>query len=298
MRRLRCFALVMLAAASPLSRLQPQQKVDVRHAAAPDIGIRVAGAFGKLRVIGWNKDSVTVTGTLPKDFRFEAYFGSSVQASRGAKMFVEGPNDQGTAGPSALEIHVPLKSRVWAKSGNADISVEAVAGGLDLNIVGGSIHVSGSPRELNVESMDGSIVVDGSPEWVRLKTAAGDISMTGGSPDAAFTSVSGGVRVGDGPFDRARFETVTGSITFAGDLVRGASLNFDTHSGTVDVRLNPKVGVEIDAASLAGTIESMLKARPIPGREGRGQELGTTLGGGGGRLVIRSYKSLIRLGYR
>jgi len=295
---MRSFALVLLAVFTPLWRVHPQQKVDVRHAAAPDIGIRLAGAFGKLRVIGWNKDSVTVTGTLPKDVRFEAYFGSSPQAARGAKMFVEGPNDQGMSGPGELEMHVPLKARVWAKSGNADIFVEAVAGGLDLNIVGGSIHVTGAPRELNVESMDGAIVVDGSPEWVRLKTAAGDITMTGGSPDAAFTSVSGDVRVNEGPFDRARFETVTGSITFIGELVRGASLNFDTHSGTVDVRLNPKVGVEIDAASLAGTIESLLKARPIPGREGRGQELGTTLGGGGGRLVIRSYKSLIRLGFR
>ena len=291
--------LVAAAAALPFSVTSAQQKVDIRRAAAPDIGIRIAGAFGALRIVGWNKDSVTVTGTLPKEVRFEAYFGSGTQPSRGAKMFVEAPNDQAAPGPAMLELHVPVKARVWAKSGSAEITVDSVTGGLDLNIVGGSIRVTGAPRELNVESMDGSITVDGSPEWVRLKTAAGDIAMTGGSPDAAFTSVSGAVRVSDGTLERARFETVTGAITFAGEVARGGSFTFDTHSGTVDIRLNPKASVEIDAASLAGTIESQLRdRRPTRGREGRGQELITTLGSGGGHLTIRSYKSTIRLGFR
>ena len=39
---------------------------------------------------------------------------------------------------------------------------------------------------------------------------AGDIVMKGGSADAAFNSVSGTIRVTDGPLERARFESVTG----------------------------------------------------------------------------------------
>jgi DUF4097 and DUF4098 domain-containing protein YvlB len=286
--------------ALPLSNATAQQKVDVRHAAAPDIAVRIAGAFGKLRIVGWTKDSVTVTGVLPKEARLEAYFGGTgAQPAKGAKMYVEAPNDLSVSASGVLELHVPVKARVWAKSGSAEIVVESITGGLDLNIVGGSVHVTGSPRELNVESMDGAITVDGSPEWVRLKTAAGDIVMAGGSTDAAFTSVSGAIRVSDGMLDRTRFETVTGSITFAGDVARGGSFTFDTHSGSIDVRLNPTAGVEIDAASIAGTIESQFRdRRPTPGREGRGQEFVTSLGGGGARLIIRSYKSNIRLGYR
>jgi DUF4097 and DUF4098 domain-containing protein YvlB len=196
-------------------------------------------------------------------------------------------------------MRVPAKARVWAKSGNAEITAEDISGGLDLNIVGGSIQVNGSARELNVESMDGSISVIGSPEWVRLKTAAGAITMTGGSTDAAFNSVSGDVRVTDGTYDRARLETVTGGITFAGDIARGGALTFDTHSGPIDIKLSPKANVEIDAASLAGTIENTLRdRRAVPGRDGRGQEIGLSLGSGGSRLMIRSYKSNIRLGYR
>ena len=40
------------------------------------------------------------------------------------------------------------------------MTVSDVTGGLDVNIVGGSITVRGSPRELRAESMDGAVTVD------------------------------------------------------------------------------------------------------------------------------------------
>jgi hypothetical protein len=273
--------------------------VDVQRAVAPDISLRIAGSFASLRIIGWNRDSVVVTGTLPKAARFEAYFGTSTTAlPRGAKMYVESPNDQSASG-GTLELHVPLKARVWAKSGTADIDVTGVTGGLDLNVVGGSVHVSASPRELNVESMDGGVTVDGSPDWVRLKTGAGDITMRGGSADAAFTTVSGTVRVNDGALERARFESVSGNIDFGSDLATGADITFDTHSGAIDLRLRARPDVDIDAATIAGSIENQLSfTRPSPGRDGRGQELGVSLGSGHSRIVVRTFKGNIRLASR
>jgi hypothetical protein len=277
-----------------------QQKVDVRRAVAPDISIRIMGSFAVLRVVGWAKDSVVVTGSLPKAARFEANFGGSgSEPARGAKMYVESPNEDVALAAGELELRVPARARVWAKSGSAKSEVDGVTGGLDLNTVGGSVQVGGAPRELNVESMDGAIAVDGSPGWVRLKTAAGDITMKGGSPDAAFNTVSGTIRVSGGPLDRARFESVTGAITFDGEVAKGASLSFDSHSGAVDVQLGASASLEVDAVTVAGAIENRLTARrPVPGREGRGQEFGTSLGRGEGRLVVRTFKGTIRLGRR
>ena len=292
--------MVWMAAAALPWPLAAQQKVDIRRFTAPDISIRVTGAFASLRIVGWAKDSVAVTGTLPKAARFEAYFGDNVSVpAHGAKMYVEAPNDNASAAVGELELRVPLKARVWAKSGSARIEADGVTGGLDLNIVGGSVRVTGTPRELNVESMDGAVTVEGSPSWVRLKTAAGDITMKGASPDAAFTTVSGTIRVSDGPLERARFESVTGSITFAGDIAKAGSLTFDSHSGAVDVQLGAASGAEIDAVTVAGSIENRLTNRkPVPSREGRGQEFGTGVGNGEGRLTIRTFKGTIRLSRR
>jgi putative adhesin len=288
-----------LAAVAGPRRVAGQIPVDQRRAATPDVSVRISGVFTSLRIIGWDRDTVAITGSVPKGSRFEVAWGApGGQPARGAKMFLESPGEMDVVG-GKLELRVPTRARVWAKSGSAEIDASGVTGGLDLNIIGGSVHVAGTPRELNLEAMDGSITVDASAEWLRAKTATGDIVVRGGSADAGLSTVSGTIRVVEGPFERGKFEAVTGSIVFAGDPVRGAALTFDTHSGPIEIRLPPKPNVELDVASITGTIENGLtKNRPVPGREGRGQELGLSVGSGTARLVVRSFRGNIALHHR
>ena len=278
---------------------EAQQKVDLRRAAAPDISLRLQGAFASVRVVGWTKDSVVVTGTLPKGFRIDGGFGgTSGSPTRGGKIFVESQEVMGASG-GALEVRIPVNATLWIKGSTATIDVSGVTGGLDLNVVGGSVHVTGDPRELSVATMDGTITVNGSPTWTRLKTADGNISMRGGSTDAAFNTVSGTIRVSEGALERARFETVTGGVEFFGDYARGAAVTIDTHSGAIDVRVTPKVSVEVDAASIAGSIENLVtRLRPAPGRDGRGATFQASWGQANARLTIRTFKGTIRLSNR
>ncbi|HEY2374624.1 MAG TPA: DUF4097 family beta strand repeat-containing protein [Gemmatimonadaceae bacterium] len=273
--------------------LEAQRTIEIRRAVTSTPSIRISGAFAELNIHGWKKDSAAITGTIPSDARFDGGFVTSSTPSTGAKYYME----TASGVPSGkLDLYVPTGARVWAKSGSAKIEVEGMTGGLDLNIIGGSVHVRGNPHELTVESMDGSVTVDGSPPWTRLKTATGDIALAGNSDDAGLTTVSGTIRVVSGRFERARLESVTGAVDFAGDVEHGGSLDVDTHSGSIDLRLSPKMGADFDVASVAGTIENTLTNRPaVPGREGRGQETGFTTGGGGARVYIRSFKGNIRL---
>lgn len=296
MRRLLFLLSTGVLLTMPLAAQEPTQRVEIRRAAAPDISVRISGTIGTLRIIGSATDSMILTGTIPKGARFDGFdAGKGIEPLRGAKMFVDMPDDRALAS-GTLELRVPAGARVWAKAGISTIEVTGVTGGLDLNIVGGSIRVSASPRELNIESMDGTVTVDGNPSWLRVKTAAGDIVMNGSSEDAAFTSVSGTTRVGGGRFDRARLESVTGPIEFSGTPVRGGSLTFDSHSGGITLRLDPGAGAEIEATSIAGTIENQLtRQRPLTGRDGRGQELGMIFGGGGAHILVRTFKGVVRL---
>src|SRR6185503_5490404 len=153
------------------------------------------------------------------------------------------------------------------------------------------------PHELNVESMDGAVTIEGAASWLRAKTATGDITLSGsGGEDVALTTVSGTIRVASGRYERARLESVTGPVIFAGDLAPRATLDANTHSGPIELRLSRKSNADLDVASVAGTIENALTGRPaIAGREGRGQEIGLTLGSGGARVFLRSFKGHIRL---
>lgn len=277
---------------------QPMRKVEIRRAVTPTVSVRFSGSFATLRIIGWAHDSVVINGVIPADARLESSgAGSSGAPVTGLKGFLE-PSDRAANAPpaGAVEIRVPDRARVWVKAGSAVITASGIRGGLDLAVVGGSIRVIGSPQELRADAMDGEIVVDGAPGWLRAKTASGDIILRGGSEDAQLSTVGGAIRVSDGRYDRLRLETIAGPIIFAGDLARGASVDMDTHGGTVDLILPSTFSAELDITSLTGRIDNdWSSARPVAGREGRGMELGTTVGGGGSRIIVRTFKGSVKL---
>lgn len=289
----RALALAVLGVLAATPSAESQQAVDSRRAVTSTPSVRISGTFAELRIRGWNKDSVVITGTVPNDTHFAGGFLAPAGGpAPGAKFYLESP----TGVPAGtLELRVPAGARVWAKAGSATIDADGVTGGLDLNVIGGSVHVAGTPHELTIEAMDGAITVEGSSPWARLKTASGDITLGAGSEDAAVTTVSGDIRVA-GRYERLRMSSVTGPVAFDGDIVRGGSLDVDTHSGTIDLRFTPKVSADFDIATMSGRIENAFNKRaPIPGRESRGQELGFTAGNGGARIYVRSFKGNVKL---
>jgi DUF4097 and DUF4098 domain-containing protein YvlB len=210
------------------------------------------------------------------------------------KYFVDAPDEATRA--NRLELRVPAGARVWVKAGSADIDASGVTGGLDLNIVGGSVAVTGRPRELIVESMDGSVTVRGDADYARLKTATGDIVMLGNGDDVTLTSVSGSIRAGGGIIQRGRYENVTGPIVFGADLAPAGDVRFDTHSGAIELQFARGARADVDASSVTGTIENAwTSARPVAGHEGRGMELGFSSGMGGARVSVRSFKGNVKL---
>jgi putative adhesin len=293
--RMRILLLAFLILSLPPTTAAAQQKVDIHRASTPTVSVRLGGAVAAVRVVAWEHDSIAVVGVLGAGSKMDGGpFNVSGPVS-GMKFFVDAADEAALRG-NKLELRVPRNARVWIKAGSADIDVAGVAGGLDLNIVGGSVRVTGKPRELMVESMDGAVTVSGFVSYGRLKTATGDITVEGTGEDMTVSTVSGTIRVGDGRIERGRFESVTGPIIFSSDLVRGGDTRFDTHSGSIELRLARKASVEIDAATVTGSIENAWSfARPIAGREGRGMELGTSSGMGGARVSIRSFKGNVKI---
>ena len=270
------------------STLPAQTKVNRGIHLDADGAVRIYNLGGSVRVTGWNRDSVVVRGSLGK--------GSSLHmggGSKGIKMFVEDADERNPA-PAILEVSVPMGAKVWVKTATAGIDLSGVSGSLDLYVVSGAIKVTGDPADVNAEAIDGSIRIDGSPAWLRAKSASGDVVFVGKSADITLSTVSGNITARGSRFEKAKFETVTGKISFDGSFERGGLTTFDTHSGTVDLGVSGSA--DFDVVSIAGTITNKLTSkRPIAGRYGRGSELLTSLGDGGTRIVVRSFKGPVLL---
>lgn len=274
-----------------------QQKVDIRRAATPDVSVRLGGEFAALRIVAWSHDSVALTGAVGAGTRVDGGSINRMGPVQGMKYFVDADDNAGIAG-NRLELRVPRNARVWAKAGSAEIEAIGVTGGLDLNIIGGSVQVSGKPRELVIESMDGAVTFTGYSDYARIKTATGNIVFNGGGDDVSLNSVAGLIAVtsGDRPATRIRLESVTGPLSYVGAFAPGGDARFDTHAGAVDIHIPKAAAAEFDVVTMTGMIQNdWSSTRPIAGREGRGMELGTSSGMSGARVSVRSFKGNVRL---
>lgn len=286
MRQIRALLLACLVV--PAFALSAQTKVSRGIHLDADGAVRIYNLGGSVRVLGWNRDSVAVRGSLGEGSRLHMGGGRE-----GIKMFVEDVDERNPA-PAILEVSVPLKAKVWVKTATAGIEVSGVSGSLDLYVVSGAIKVTGDPADVNAEAIDGSIRIGGSPAWVRAKSASGDVVFDGKSADITLSTVSGKIEVRGSRFEKAKFETVTGNVSFDGSFERGGLSTFDTHSGTIDLGVSGSA--DFDVVSIAGPIANKLTSkRPIAGRYGRGSELETASGDGGTRVVVRSFKGPVFL---
>jgi len=278
------------AIAFPSTPVIAQKKVERKIPLGMEGALRIVNMVGSVVVHGWSKDTVMVRGTLGVGDNF--YMGGGYT---GAKMFVEAVNDRDPK-PARLEVWVPARVRLWVKTATANIDVSGVNGGLDLYVVSGTIDVTGNPHELNAEAIDGDIHIIGSPPWVRAKSATGTIVFQGASSDAAFSTVSGAVKVDGGVFERTKIETVTGNINFSGRLDRSGAFDFDTHSGTIDIAIPDKTAASFSVVTIAGGItNNVSNNNPIPGRFGRGAELTMDTSGGGAKVSVRTFKGPVTL---
>jgi DUF4097 and DUF4098 domain-containing protein YvlB len=271
-------------------RSDAQTKVERGLRLDADGAVRISNLVGSVRVIGWNRDSVALRGSLPKGDKL--FMGGG---ARGMKMFVEPMNDRNPQ-PSHLEVMVPSRAKIWVKTATATIDVSGVTGELDLYVVGGTILVAGNPSELNAEAIDGDIQISGSPGWLRAKSASGQVTLKGTTRDVTISTVSGGISVTGGKFERAKFESVTGPIRFNADIEKGGALDFDTHSGAIDVTIPRQTGADFEIASIAGSVTNELNfSKPVTGRYGRGSELVMMNSSGGARVTVRSFKGAVSL---
>ena len=276
-----------------------QERVEARFALDGRGSVRIMNPFGRIRVTGWDSESLAVSGRLaPQAGRFYAAGDARVR-----KLGVEVSLDERSAGTADLEVRVPRRASVWVKSATADIDVEGVDGTLDLNSLSGTIHVVGTPQDVTAETMDGAVEIAGGTGRARAKTVSGGILLRGASEDLGASTLSGTIVVraagwqrGGTGVQRGRFESVTGDIRFEGEVGRGGVVELESQSGKVEVRVPPNTVADFDLLSIGGVITNTLTAA-VPQRRaaGVGQELRFSTGTGGAQVTVRSFKGTILL---
>jgi len=282
--------LVLLALATVALPLAAQQKLDRRIPIDADASIRIQNLAGTTRVIGWDRDSIAVFGSVPAGIDF--FFGGK---GRLAKLGAERRDESATGPGATLEVRVPRGARVWVKTAEGSISVTGMTGEADLSSVGGSIKVDGVLRVVTAESMEGDVEVNGPSALVRVKTGGGKITLSKSAGDLTANTVSGSLTLMAAMPVTARLETVSGSVIYEGGVDRRGTLEVQTHSGDIELRVPPDIAAEFDVQSIEGGVLPGLLGKGAFGKVPKGRPLLFAAGGGGAHVTLRSFKGQIRI---
>jgi hypothetical protein len=282
--------IAMMLAAAPAMAGAPE-RVNQTRPAAPDGVVRIDNAAGSIRVIGWDRAEVAVSGTLGHGAE-----GLTLQGDRRhTRVEVETyRNPHGVN--SDLEVRVPAGSDVVIESYGASISVSEVKGTVTAETVNGDIRVGEAPREVRAESVNGGVTVSSRGGRVQAESVNGPVTVRGAGGEIEASTVNGQLTVTGGSFERARLETVNGRVLFEAGLGPRGSLEVEAVSGAVELALPPDTAADFTVTTFSGDIRNELgpPARKA-GQYTTEKELTFSTGGGGARVMVETLSGAIVL---
>jgi len=232
--------------------------VDETYAVSAQATVSVEALFGTIRVRGWDRPEVRLTGSVdPRAGEL------NVRASESAVRIEVEPVNGTSRGPSAvrLTLEIPAGGRLLIEGIGTDVAVEGVTGPVSVETVNGAIDLDGASGELEASSVSGEI----------------------------------GVRSGR-PVRRGTLASVSGSILFDAPLADLARLVVETVSGDVLLRIPEDVSAAFEVSTFSGTIvnglgpEARRSSTFLPA-----QELSFTRGAGGATVTIESFSGRVEL---
>jgi hypothetical protein len=267
-------------------------RVDERRPAAADGTVAIEVGGGAVRVVGWEKAEVTVTGSLGGDAERV-----DVRGDR-RKMRIEVAREHhDQPGTADLQIHVPAGSRVEVESFQAAVSVEGVTGSVRAETVNGSITFSGAAGDVRLESVNGGITVRGRSSRIQVQSVNGPVNVSDPGGDLQAGTVNGPLKVSAAPgLARGHLESVNGRVSFDGQLAARGTLEVENVGGAVDLAISSPADYRVSTFNGAIVNEIGPPARkPHDEDLGPGLELIFSVGGGGAQVSVTTLNGRVQL---
>jgi DUF4097 and DUF4098 domain-containing protein YvlB len=289
-------ALVSLALVSGIA--WAEKPVDETRPADPDARVSVEIISGSIRVTGWDRNEVQVTGSIGDDVDALEISGSG----RSISIDLDVPDSWGRRRrdiDANLEISVPTAAQVSVETVSADIAVTDVGGSIELASVSGGIDLAGRPSRADVETVSGHIRVEGDQTAIAAESVSGNIVLKGAAANVEAGSVSGDIEVSATQIERATFESVSGDLEFSGGLTSQARFHAEAHSGNITLRLPADTSATWEVETFSGNVTNEFGSGPERTSEhGPGKWLKFTTGTGEARITVDSFSGNVKFSKR
>lgn len=268
-----------------------QSTIDQHRSAAPDGTVDIENMAGSIRVTGWDKNEIAVTGRLGRQASGLQFSGGSSHTR--IEVETEG-NPQGVH--SDLDIKVPAGSQLKIDGFQATITITGVTGTVHAETVNGSINLSGGVKDVDLQAVNGGVEVAKASGRIKAESVNGPVTIRDSSGELEASTVNGTLEVRGGSWTKVRVETVSGGLRFGGSLAKRATLEAETVSGSVELVFPADIGADFSVSSFSGSIENDLgPAAPRSHKWTSEKELSFSTGGGGAKVNVQTLSGSIHL---
>lgn len=269
---------------------------ETRPAGAKGV-VSIENMLGSVTVEGWDRKEVEVTGTLGKGpDRLDV--DSEGDRTRIEVVWPErsGPWNHEKTQDTDLTVKVPRGSEVRLEGVNLDVEVSDLDGPVRAETVNGGIRIGGSPESVDVGTVNGSIHITATTGNLEAETVNGGIVLSDVKGDVRASTVNGSIQVQGGEIGELEVSSVSGDITFAGDVTRQGSLDISSHSGTVTLTLPGNISADFDVSTFSGTITNDFGPKATrKDRYAPGMELNFRTGDGDTDIEVSSFSGSVNI---
>ncbi|MGC2330359.1 MAG: DUF4097 family beta strand repeat-containing protein [Candidatus Acidiferrales bacterium] len=190
------------------------------------------------------------------------------------------------------EIRLPRSTALEIRTGGGGVRVDSLVGYFDVKTSGGPIEISHLIGDVHAHTSGGPIRAEQIRGEIEMGTSGGGIEADSIDGGLVAETSGGEIRI-DGITGRVRAHTSGGSIeaTLSKGNAHGGVL--DTSGGSISVRLDPAVNLDVDASSSGGGVHSGIPLRGVDSSSW--SALRGTLGTGGELLRVHTSGGSVRL---
>ncbi len=286
--------MIVLAAILSLSGLAyAGEKVDKSLSADAEGIVEIHNVRGKIRVTGWDKNKIEVSGELD-DLAEKLIF------ERQGKVIivrVEMPKRNINKGDgSNLTIHIPKGNRVDFNGVSSDFLIEDVEGGMDVRIVSGDIDIINVHKQLYVSAVSSDITIKNSSGNAKMGTVSGDIKGKFSGKNISADTVSGDLRLHLKDFDSLSAKSVNGDVWVSGQLNDSGNAKLGTVNGDITLAFERAVNARVKVKTgPGGDINNKISDDEVEDIFPNQQKLQMTLGDGSALIKIGTVNGSVTL---
>jgi len=192
------------------------------------------------------------------------------------------------------KVWVPEQAAVEIESVSGDVQVAPIGGKARIECVSGNVGLRGAAGA-EVKLVSGDLEIENITGDAFIKAVSGDIDVTRIKGSVEAEAVSGDIVLQDvSEAQTVEVKTLSGNVTYTGQLKAGGRYVLEAHSGDVRMTIPAESTFDLEAKTFSGDIDSAFEittaAGKISPREVRG-----TVGKGGATIVLKTFSGNVDL---